>query len=175
MAWHLPLVRPWSCLETVPFAGTVQQRRLQVTRAGWPQPPGLAGWGRPTHHVHQGSSRVLTYRRPRARCPWGTCHSEAARTQTVASSTSHWPPSCFPKAVPQQRGAPPGHPSPLQLPCSFLVLAKLGSWKDVHSGCVLHYNEVKHLLICSRAIWIFSGDTVEGHSRGSLGTCSSIS
>lgn len=69
MAWHLPLVRPWSCLETVPFAGMVQQCRLQVTRASWPQPPGLAGWGRPTHHAHQGSSRVLTYRRPRARCP----------------------------------------------------------------------------------------------------------
>lgn len=75
-----PLVQPWSCPETVPLAGTVWQCHLQVTRAGWPQPPGLAGWGRPTHHVDQGSSRVLTCRHARAMCPWGTCQSEAART-----------------------------------------------------------------------------------------------
>lgn len=113
---------------------------------------------------------------PGAPCPMpgGPSSTHAGSVPRAAGSTQlHRPQWTLRREVApvgQPPSAAPTWPAPGQLrpPSSFLGLnlELVCWWEGVHKGvlCVIIYNAVRFISMCSQAMCISSGDTREGHS-----------
>lgn len=162
----------WPALAGGPGPGTERDCAAAVSRPCPPQPP----QGRHDSGLHVCATFARAAQGPGAPCPMpgGPSSTHAGSVPRAAGSTQlHRPQWTFRREVApvgQPPSAAPTWPAPSQLrpPSSFLGLnlELVCWWEGVHKGvlCILIYNAVRFISMCSQAMCISSGDTREGHS-----------